>query len=90
MPAVSFLPFLQTVPVGTRILTGLTILLTLVAFALDTLVRENSPNPGTFGQEVPWLVLVPGWSWKYPWVFLSAGFVELSIVEVSRTCCAGT
>jgi hypothetical protein len=36
------------------------------------------------------LVLVPGWSWKYPWVFLSAGFVELSIVEVSRTCCAGT
>jgi len=33
---------------------------------------------------MPWLVMVPGESWKYPWVLLTAGWVELSVFEVSQ------
>lgn len=31
---------------------------------------------------MPWLVLIPGKSYRYPWTLLTAGWVELSIFEV--------
>lgn len=85
MPAISFLPFLQNVPYSSRLLVALLVLLSIAAFGLTNLARENSPaNPGPLGIELPWLVLVPGKSLYYPWVLLTAGLVELNIVEVSQ------
>jgi hypothetical protein len=84
MPAISFLPFLQTVPLATRLLTLTLVLTTIAAFVLDAYVRQDSSDESVLGLNIPWLVLVPGVSWKYPWVLLTSGFVELSIVEVSR------
>lgn len=87
MPAISFLPFLQNVPASTRLLTALLILFSLAGFGLTTLARENTPNPGAVGSELPWLVLVPGESWRFPWVVLTGGLVELGVVEVGYTPC---
>ncbi|KAK1925279.1 eukaryotic integral membrane protein-domain-containing protein [Papiliotrema laurentii] len=82
MPAISFLPFLQTVPLATRLLTLTLVLTTIAAFVLDAYVRQDSSDESVLGLNIPWLVLVPGVSWKYPWVLLTSGFVELSIVEL--------
>lgn len=84
MPAISFLPFLQTVPPATRILTALTVLFTVAALFLSQLAAQNSPVEGIASLHIPWLVMVPGTSWRYPWVLVTAGFVELSVVEVSK------
>ena len=100
MPAISFLPFLQTIPFATRILT-----LTLIASSLGTLLLSLiSARDAIPGSEIPpgsptsvvapkhglpwlvdasWLVLIPGQSWKFPWVLATSGFIELSMVEVS-------
>lgn len=82
MPAISFLPFLQTVPVGTRILTAVLVVASLAAIALSTLAAQNEHTPSPMGTHMPWLVMVPGESWKFPWVLLTAGWVELSVIEL--------
>ena len=82
MPAISFLPFLQTVPVGTRILTALLAAGSLSALFLDYAVSTSVTS--LYGLDIPWLVVVPGLSWKYPWTLLTAGFVELNIIQVSN------
>ncbi|OCF31254.1 hypothetical protein I317_06201 [Kwoniella heveanensis CBS 569] len=81
MPAVSFLPFLQTVPVGTRLITLTLVLLSVVGQGLSILAAQNTPaSESTYkGIQLPWLVMVPGKSIWYPWTLLSAGFVELGI-----------
>jgi len=83
MPAISFLPFLHTVPWGTRALTLLIVAASLLQFGLASFVRNHeSGSPPQYGHELPWLVFLPGISWKYPWTLLTAGFVELHILEV--------
>lgn len=83
MPAISFLPFLQTVPWGTRILTALLVVSSLLQYSLAAVVRRNSAVDPSYGHELPWLVLIPKTSWKFPWTLLTSGFVELNIIEVS-------
>lgn len=85
MPPISFLPFLQTVPWGTRILTALLVFASLAQFLLASVIRQQAPVLPTYGHELPWLVLVPKTSWKFPWTLLTAGFVELNIFEVRRS-----
>lgn len=82
MPAVSFLPFLQQVPFATRITTATLVLLSLAALLLSTLARQNTDG-GIPSVNLPWLVLVPGKSYWYPWTLLTAGWVELSFIGVS-------
>lgn len=82
MPAISFLPFLNTVPWGTRIITGLLVAASLAHYLISAASTPASPPAR---QDIPWLVLMPRTSWKYPWTLLTAGFVELNIIEVSRT-----
>jgi membrane associated rhomboid family serine protease len=82
MPAISFLPFLQTVPVGTRLVTLTLVLSTLAGLFLASLAQQNRSEPGFTGIDMPWLVLVPGKSWMYPWTLFTAGWVELSLFEV--------
>ncbi|GFZ45419.1 hypothetical protein JCM24511_03145 [Saitozyma sp. JCM 24511] len=82
MPAISFLPFLQTVPIGTRLVTLTLVLSTLAGLFLASLAQQNRSEPGFTGIDMPWLVLVPGKSWMYPWTLFTAGWVELSLFEL--------
>ncbi|KIR72268.1 hypothetical protein I310_03670 [Cryptococcus deuterogattii CA1014] len=72
MPSITLLPFLNTVPPATRALTALYLLTTLTVLLLAFLAPPA---------DWPWLLLVPGHSWKYPWVLLTAAFAELSVVN---------
>lgn len=82
MPAISFLPFLQQVPFATRIITATLIVFSLAALLLTTLARQNTDG-GIPSVNLPWLVMVPGASYWYPWTLLTAGLVELSFIGVS-------
>jgi hypothetical protein len=82
MPSVSFLPFLQQIPFATRITTGALVGSSLVALTLSTLAAHNT-NGGIPSVNLPWLVMVPGESYWYPWTLLTAGWVELSFIGVS-------
>lgn len=84
MPAISFLPFLQNIPLGTKVITAVLLLASSAGIYVSTLAAQNSPHPGLIGSQLPYLLLVPGESWKFPWVLLTAGFIELSLLEVSR------
>jgi hypothetical protein len=86
MPQYSFLPFLQPFPIGTRILTGLLVALSLLNVLVTGLYAQAKPGQTTQQSDVPWLVLVPGRAlpW-YIWTFLTAGFVETKPLEVSYT-----
>lgn len=91
MPPISFLPFLQTVPWGTRILTALLLFSSLAQFLLASIIRQRAAVLPAYGHELPWLVLVPKTSWVFPWTLLTAGFVELNLIEVGSSwqsaCC---
>ncbi|KAL7424326.1 hypothetical protein Q5752_000008 [Cryptotrichosporon argae] len=78
----NILPALQAVPASTRILSLLLVAFSAAHFALAYLVAQNSPAPPRGGAEVPWLTMRAAESWKYPWTLLTAGFVELNVVEV--------
>jgi hypothetical protein len=82
MPSVNFLPFLQGIPFATRIITLSLISASLVAILLSTFAAQNS-NGGIPSVNLPWLVMVPGKSYWYPWTLLTAGWVELSVIGVS-------
>ncbi|WVW84452.1 hypothetical protein I302_106486 [Kwoniella bestiolae CBS 10118] len=79
MPAISFLPFLSSIPLGTRLITLTMILFSVIGQGLSYLALENSPEPGAWGSQLPWLVLSPGKSIWYPWTLLTAGLVELGL-----------
>ena len=115
MPTYSFLPFLQNVPIGTRILTGTLIVFSLLnqvfshvgpyaqASSVSNLVRGALRNDGAgqtgggysgtedqlktdggVGLQVPpYLVVVAGKALWFPWTFLTAGWVETNILQVS-------
>jgi len=85
MPAISFLPFLQTVPLATRLLTALVLITSTAAYFLNSLENDDFTNKGRLrsGGGIPWLVMKPGESFWYPWTVLTAGFVEMNILEVS-------
>jgi hypothetical protein len=85
MPSVNFLPFLQGIPFATRIITLSLISASLVAIALSYFAGQNIDG-GIPSVNLPWLVMVPGSSYWYPWTLLTAGWVELSVIGVSYSC----
>jgi hypothetical protein len=82
MPSVNFLPFLQQIPFATRIITVSLVVFSLAALLLSMFAAQNT-NGGIPSVNLPWLVMVPGTSYWYPWVLLTAGWVELSVIGVS-------
>jgi hypothetical protein len=96
MPTYSFLPFLQNIPIGTRILTGTLVLFSLLHQVLSQLDANRATsaydgvpetkNGDAYGVATasPYLVLVPGKSFWFPWTFLTAGWVETNIIQVSH------
>lgn len=89
MPSVSFLPFLQTVPWGTRSLTVLAIASSLSYYVAARYVAKEAVAPPRLSDILPWVVLTPGVSWRYPWTLLTAGFVEITWIEVSSRAMVG-
>lgn len=115
MPTYSFLPFLQNVPIGTRILTGTLIIFSLLhqvfshigpydqsssvsnivrgalgddsvgqkGAAYDAVGDESNDGGGVGLQIPPYLVVVTGKALWFPWTFLTAGWVETNIIQVS-------
>jgi hypothetical protein len=81
MPSVNFLPFLQGIPFATRIITLSLISASLVAISLSYIAGQNIDG-GIPSVNLPWLVMVPGSSYWYPWTLLTAGWVELSVIGV--------
>ena len=66
--------FISSIPPATRAFTAATIVFTaLYYFLLFT---------GNASSTAPYLLLVPGSSLFYPWVFLTSAFIETSIIEV--------
>lgn len=105
MPTYSFLPFLQNVPIGTRILTGTLVVFSLLhqvfshvgpyaqASSVSNLVRgalgngvgDEFPTGDGIGLQVPpYLIVVAGKALWFPWTFLTAGWVETNIIQVSQ------
>jgi hypothetical protein len=92
MPVISFLPFLQGIPYGTRILTSLLVAASLGAWFLsaylelrhDGVVGAGRTGAARFAVDVaPWLVIYPGRSWVYPWTLVTAPWIEGNLLEVS-------
>jgi hypothetical protein len=86
MPPLTILPILQSVPTGTRLLTALLIVGSAAHWALHSLAVQNSPVGDHKAALIPWLVVVPGSSIWYPWTLVTAGWVEIGVVEVSTGC----
>ena len=76
MAVLSFAPvqFISSIPPATRAFTAATVVFTALYYFLVFTGNE--------GFAAPYLVLIPGSSLFYPWVFLTSAFVETSIVEV--------
>ncbi|KAL7417415.1 eukaryotic integral membrane protein-domain-containing protein [Mrakia frigida] len=97
MPAINCLPFLASIPPATRYLT-----ITLLAFSLlGAFLRITSSGDPQLGelasyglfspaprQDYPWLFLVPGKVFYYPWTLLIAGFAEGNLIEFAISALA--
>ncbi|EPQ28994.1 uncharacterized protein PFL1_03284 [Pseudozyma flocculosa PF-1] len=78
--------FVQSIPPGTRILTASLLAFTLLLAFLRLTRTEEGLHFITFSSKdsalaFPWLVIVPGASWYYPWTLLTAGLCETSFFE---------
>ena len=66
--------FISSIPLATRIFTATTLVFTALYYFLLFAHDE--------GFTAPYLVLIPGSSVFYPWVFFTSALVETSIIEV--------
>lgn len=62
-------------------MTGLLVACSLAHYLISA---TSASAKSSARADVPWLVLLPRTSWRYPWTLLSAGFVELNVIEVCR------
>ncbi|KZT43744.1 DUF1751-domain-containing protein [Sistotremastrum suecicum HHB10207 ss-3] len=71
------LQFISSTPTATKLYTALLLLLSSLYFFLHW--RQST---GPLPTPLPYLTVIPGLSFWFPWTFLSAGFVEISIIEL--------
>lgn len=72
------LQIITSTPPATRTFTALLISISLLYYWLQWQVSGD-----WLGRpQIPYLTLVPGISWIYPWTFLTSSFVEKSVIEV--------
>lgn len=72
MAVVNFASFASSLPLGTRILTGALLLFSLTLALLRLFLTETGLHVISFSRDdsaiaFPWLVIVPGSSFYYPW-----------------------
>lgn len=65
---------IASTPIATRCFTGATIGFSLLYYLL------RWQNNGVY--TLPYLILIPGQSIFYPWTFVTAGLVEVTVLEV--------
>jgi len=68
------LQYILSTPPATRTFTSLLVLISGVYYWL----QWRQPDD----RSIPYLTLVPGVSWIYPWTLLTSSFVEKSVIEV--------
>ncbi|KIJ27384.1 hypothetical protein M422DRAFT_215866 [Sphaerobolus stellatus SS14] len=75
------LQWISSTPPATRTFTALLITTSGIYYWLQwRQFQETSPT----GQlQVPYLTLVPGTSWIYPWTLLTSSFVEKTVIELA-------
>lgn len=70
----------MNIPPVTKAFTVITVLLSGTYLYLSSqAINHEDPN------SLPYLVLVPGTGIWYPWTIITAGFVEIHIIEVRKT-----
>ena len=79
MAVFSLSTLLQNVPPGTRVLTAALLAFTTLLFFLR--LRSGLGFGTVSAVQFPWLVIVPGASFWYPWTLITASFCESSILE---------
>ena len=79
MAVFSLSTLLQNVPPGTRILSAALLALSTLLFLLR--LRTGLGFSTLSAVQFPWLVIVPGASFWYPWTLITASFCESSILE---------
>ena len=74
------LQYISSTPPATRSFAALLILISGAYFWL----QWHQPEAALVSSHplAPYLVLIPGLSWIYPWTFLTSSFVERSVIEV--------
>ena len=68
---------ITSIPIVTRVFTATTLLCSL--FYLYMRWQTGDPH------FAPYLTLIPGASYLYPWTLVTSAFVETNIIEVRRT-----
>ncbi|KAJ1019194.1 hypothetical protein NDA18_006338 [Ustilago nuda] len=79
MAVFSLSTLLQNVPPGTRSLTGVLLAFSTLLFFLR--LRTGLGFGTASAVQFPWLVIVPGASFWYPWTLITSSFCESSILE---------
>lgn len=72
--------YIASTPPATKVYSFLILALSAIHFALLFVVPHDDGRPFT-----PWLTVIPGTSFWYPWSFFTASFVETSVIEVSTS-----
>lgn len=74
------LQYISSTPPATRSFSALLVFISGCYYWLQWRQPETSLVPAN--QSFPYLTLVPGLSWVYPWTLLTSSFVEKTVIEV--------
>ncbi|UZJ51009.1 hypothetical protein CBS101457_000329 [Exobasidium rhododendri] len=86
MAVINLASFVSSIPIGTRSLTAALLIFTLGLAFLRITFTEVGLHVIAFSKEdsavsFPWLVIVPGSSFWYPWTLVTSAFCETSFFE---------
>lgn len=86
MAVINFASFISSIPIATRSMTAALLGFSLVLAFLRISMTEEGIHVISFSRDdsavaFPWLVIVPGSSFWYPWTLLTAAFCETSFFE---------
>lgn len=86
MAVINFASTIASLPLATRTLTGLVLAFSLFLFLLRVFRTDEPLHFITFTRNdsaiaFPWLVIVPGVSFWYPWTLITSAFCETSFIE---------
>lgn len=87
MAVINMASFISSVPVATRSMTAALMGFSFVLAVMRLTMTETGLHIISFSREdsavaFPWLVIVPGSSFWYPWTLLTSAFCETSFIEV--------
>jgi membrane associated rhomboid family serine protease len=86
MAVINLASFVSSIPVATRFMTAALLAFSLVLLLLRLTLTEAGVHYISFSQDdsavaFPWLVIVPGNSFWFPWTLVTSAFCETSLFE---------